>query len=120
MQLGDDLHLATSRLEAAEESAEEYVSKLKHLEIVESRTEEFQKRYTDIQHLYALIDDFGLEVTEIDRAALLNLANESGCLISAAKNVNASKEGRIAGYMTELERGKSGLGKTVNRHTWFT
>ena len=114
MQLGDDLHMATSKLEAPEESAEEYVSKLKHLEIVETRTEEFHKRYSDIQRLYALIDDFGLEVTEIDRAALLNLANESACLISAAKMVNASKKSKIAGYMTELETSKSGLGKTIN------
>lgn len=104
-QLGDNLHMAGSGLTASDTNAAEYVSKLRHLEAVESREDEYLSRYNEIQDLYALIDQHELAVSELDRASFMNLANEFKSMEAAIEGVRASKQERITHYKAELETG---------------
>ena len=103
--MGDNLHMAGSGLTAPDTNAAEYVSKLRHLEAVESKEDEYLSRYNEIQDLYALIDQHELAVSELDRASFMNLANEFKSMEAAIEGVRASKQERITQYKAELETG---------------
>ena len=97
--------MAASGLNTADSNAVEFASKLRHLEDVEARMSEFKNRYQEIQELYALINKHGLDVSDLDKAAFLNLDNEQQAVKTSIQSVRESKHDKTIYYQAELETG---------------
>ena len=104
-ELGDDVQSATSGLSVNDSTAAEFVAKLRHLKSVEECKEAVLSRLSEIKDLYSLIDQYGLEVPELDRATFLNLQTECEALDDAIQTVLNARDCRTEHYQRQLEAG---------------
>eukprot|EP00210_Caulerpa_lentillifera_P003766 g3598.t1 len=102
--LSCDLHLSKSGLIVADQSPAEFVNKLKHLEVVETRSEEFAIRVAELTDLYQMMEQYKLKITELDWATYRNLSSEYKSLQTAIQHTKQTKTEKTEAYKIELEK----------------
>lgn len=84
----------------------EFVVKIKHLSEVEATSSEFSNRVSELTALYQMMQQYEIQISELNRATFLNLASEYEALQTAIQHTKETKNENTEKYKLELEEGK--------------
>lgn len=98
---------AASGLSAPCTTVEDYVNKITFLGQLQSQEKDFEAACNEIHALYALLEEFKIAVSDVDKAGYATLDNAFAALKNLMEEVNDAREEAISKYSTELESGKS-------------
>ena len=79
------------------------------MEQVRADEKSLDARCNEIQDLYALIDEYAIPVSEMDRAAYGTLESTYSNLTAVMEEVETAKEENIAKFSSSLETGGSSV-----------
>jgi len=92
-----------------DQSPAEFVVKLKHLDEVEARSSEFANRVSELTALYQMMQQYEIQISELDRATFQNLSSEYEALQTTIQHTKETKAKKKEKYKLELEEGKNCL-----------
>ena len=100
-----EVHDAISKLNASAIEVEEYVEKIEFLNGMRERDKEMMDRCTEIQDVYAVVEDYAIPASELELAAYATLMNDYTAYQTALEEVESTKDENISRFSGTLETG---------------
>lgn len=91
--------------QAPSSAVEDYVDKLQFLGEVRENEKRLDGACNEIHDLYNLIDDYGIAVTPMDRAAYATMDSTYNTLKTTMEEVEGARDDHVAKYSANLEQG---------------